>query len=77
MHAPAARNADMPKITACMIKQRTASLSTGCRAVLDRGHKQPAKSSKVATQGRRGARVVLAWRGASVDVATMDRGIGP
>jgi hypothetical protein len=38
---------DIPKITACMIKQR-ASLSSGCRAVLDRD--LAAQSRKVAAQ---------------------------
>ena len=38
---------NIPRITACMIKQR-ASLSTGCRAVMDRDLAQ--KSSKVAAQ---------------------------
>lgn len=38
---------NIPKITACMMKKR-ASLSTGCRAVMDRDLAQ--KSSKVAAQ---------------------------
>ena len=38
---------NISKITACMMKKR-ASLSTGCRAVMDRDLAQ--KSSKVATQ---------------------------
>ena len=38
---------NIPKITACMIKQR-ASLSSGCRAVLDRD--LAAQSRKVAAQ---------------------------
>ena len=38
---------NIPKITACMMKKR-ASLSTGCRAVMDRDLAQ--KSSKVAEQ---------------------------
>ena len=38
---------DIPKITACMIKHRSA-LSSGCRAVMDRN--LAAKSSKVATK---------------------------
>jgi hypothetical protein len=37
---------NIPKITACMIKNR-ANLSTGCRQVMDKG---TAKSSKVAAQ---------------------------
>lgn len=38
---------NIPKITACMMKKR-ASLSTGCRAVMDRDLAQ--KSNKVAEQ---------------------------
>jgi hypothetical protein len=38
---------NIPKITACMIKQRT-SLSSGCRAVMDRD--LAAQRSKVAAQ---------------------------
>ena len=38
---------NIPKITACMIKQR-ASLSSGCRAVMDRD--LAAQSGKVAAQ---------------------------
>ena len=38
---------NIPKITACMIKQR-ANLSTGCRAVMDRDMAK--KSSKVAEE---------------------------
>ena len=38
---------NIPKITACMMKKR-ASLSTGCRAVMERDLAQ--KSSKVAAQ---------------------------
>lgn len=38
---------NIPKITACMIKKR-ASLSTGCRAVMDRD--LAAKANKVAAQ---------------------------
>jgi hypothetical protein len=38
---------NIPAITACMIKQR-ASLSTGCRAVMDKEMAQP--SNKVATK---------------------------
>ena len=38
---------NIPKITACMVKKR-ASLSTGCRAVMDRDMAQ--KSNKVAEQ---------------------------
>jgi hypothetical protein len=38
---------DIPKITACMIKHR-ASLSSGCRMVMDRDQAQ--KSSKVAAE---------------------------
>ena len=37
---------NIPRITACMIKQRS-NLSSGCRAVMDRELKQP---SKVAAQ---------------------------
>jgi hypothetical protein len=37
---------NIPKITACMIKQR-ANLSAGCRSVMDR---DAAKSTKVAAQ---------------------------
>jgi hypothetical protein len=38
---------NIPKITACMVKQR-ANLSTGCRAVMDRDMAK--KSSKVAEE---------------------------
>ena len=38
---------NIPKVTACMIKQR-ANLSSGCRTVLDRD--QAAESSRVAAQ---------------------------
>ena len=38
---------DIPKITACMMKHR-ASLSSGCRMVMDRDQAQ--KSSKVAAE---------------------------
>ena len=38
---------DIPRITACMMKQRT-SLSAGCRAVMDRG--MAGQSDKVATK---------------------------
>jgi hypothetical protein len=40
---------DIPKITACMRKQR-ASLSVGCRQVMDRDDAAAAKASKVAAQ---------------------------
>jgi hypothetical protein len=40
---------DIPKITACMRKQR-ASLSVGCRRVMDRDDAAAAKASKVATE---------------------------
>jgi hypothetical protein len=38
---------NIPKITACMVKQRS-NLSAGCRAVMDRD--MAAKSTKVAAQ---------------------------
>ena len=38
---------NIPKITACMVRQR-ASLSSGCRSVMDRD--MAAKSAKVAAQ---------------------------
>jgi hypothetical protein len=38
---------DIPRITACMVKQR-ANLSPGCRAVMDKGMAE--QSNKVATK---------------------------
>jgi hypothetical protein len=40
---------DIPKVTACMRKQR-ASLSAGCRQVMDKDDAAAAKASKVAVQ---------------------------